>query len=228
MSEQFSGILLVDKEKGMTSHDVVAAVRNRFSIKKVGHAGTLDPNATGLLILLLGKATKFSNKFLTEDKEYTALMKLGERTDSADCEGRLISEKEVKVSETDIRDVVNSFIGEIEQVPPMVSAKKINSKRLYKLAREGKTVERQPRKIVVKEIEIMRIDMPFVLFRVLCSKGTYVRQLADDMGEKLSTGAHLTELRRLRSGIFSVQNAIAFSRLLGMKKENLYESIVRI
>ena len=228
MSERFSGILLVDKEKGMTSHDVVAAVRRRFSIKKVGHAGTLDPNATGLLILLLGKATKLSNKFLTEDKEYTAMMKLGERTDSADAEGKLISKKEVNVSEEELREVMSAFTGEIEQIPPMVSAKKINGKRLYKLAREGKIVERQPKKIVIKEIEITKIDMPFVLFRVLCSKGTYIRQLADDIGEKLSTGAHLTELRRLRSGMFSVQNAIAFSRLLKMEKENLNESIVRI
>ncbi len=228
MNDEFYGILLVDKEKGMTSHDVVSAVRRRFSIKKVGHAGTLDPNATGLLILLLGKATKLSNNFLNEDKVYEAEMKLGQRTDSADCRGKIISEKEVTVTEKEIKAVMAGFLGEIEQIPPMVSAKKINGKKLYQLARAGKIVERLPRKIVIKELNILKINVPFVEFRVECSKGTYVRQLADDIGEKLGSGGHLTELRRIKSGNLSVRDAIAVNRLLKMKKETLSESIIRI
>jgi len=228
MNDEFCGILLVDKEKGLTSHDVVAIVRRRFSIKKVGHAGTLDPNATGLLILLLGKATKLSNSFLNEDKAYEAEMKLGQRTDSADSRGKIISEKEVTVTEEEIRTVMAGFLGVIEQIPPMVSAKKINGKKLYKLAREGKTVERKPRKIIIKELDVLKINTPFVEFRVKCSKGTYVRQLADDIGEQLNTGGHLTELRRTMSGDFSVRDAIAFNCLLQMKEETLRESIIRV
>jgi len=228
MSDEFYGILLVDKDKGITSHDVVAAVRRRFSIRKVGHAGTLDPNATGLLVLLIGKATKLSNKFLNEDKVYSAEMKLGQRTDSADCRGKIISEKEVTVTGEDIRAVMAGFLGEIEQIPPMVSAKKINGRRLYKLARSGKAVERSPRKIVIKELDVLRIDVPFVEFRVECSKGTYVRQLADDIGEKLGSGGHLTELRRIRSGDFSARDAITLDRLLKTEKETLSENIIRV
>jgi len=228
MSDEFYGILLVDKDKGITSHDVVAAVRRRFSIRKVGHAGTLDPNATGLLVLLIGKATKLSNKFLNEDKVYSAEMKLGQRTDSADCRGKIISEKEVTVTREDIRAVMAGFLGEIEQIPPMVSAKKINGRRLYKLARAGKAVERSPRKIVIKELDVLRIDVPFVEFRVECSKGTYVRQLADDIGEKLGSGGHLTELRRIRSGDFSARDAITLDRLLKTEKETLSENIIRV
>lgn len=228
MNDEFYGILLVDKEKGMTSHDVVAAVRRRFSLKKVGHAGTLDPNATGLLILLVGKATKLSNNFLNEDKVYSAEMKLGQRTDSADCKGKIIFEKKVTVTGEEIRAVMAGFIGEIEQIPPMVSAKKINGKKLYKLARAGKIVERPSRKIVIKKLDVLKINIPFVEFRVECSKGTYIRQLADDIGEKLASGGHLTELRRTMSGNFSVRDAITVNRLLKMKKETLCENIIRV
>jgi len=223
-----SGILIVDKQKGMTSHDVVDMVRKRFSVKKVGHAGTLDPNATGVLVLLVGKATKLSSSFLEEDKEYFATMKLGERTDSGDCDGSVISSGEVLSSEGEIRDVIAEFLGEIEQVPPMFSAKKINGKKLYKLARKGKTIERKPNKITIKKIDEIRITLPFVKFNMVCSKGTYVRQLVDDIGESLGCGANLTELRRTRSGEFSVEGAVGIDDLLKMDKKVFYENLIRI
>ncbi|MFH1846249.1 MAG: tRNA pseudouridine(55) synthase TruB [Candidatus Omnitrophota bacterium] len=222
------GILIVDKEKGMTSHDIVDRVRRRFRIKKLGHAGTLDPNATGVLVLLFGKATKLSNSFLEEEKEYEAVLKLGERTDSGDCDGVIVETYDVNVTEQDISKAVKHFIGQIEQIPPMVSAKKVKGKRLYKLARKGITVERSPRLITIREFEIKKIDMPFVNFRVVCSKGTYIRQIAEDIGIKLECGAHLTELRRVRSGGFSIGQAVSLSDLLNMNREVLDESIIRV
>ncbi|MFH1837666.1 MAG: tRNA pseudouridine(55) synthase TruB [Candidatus Omnitrophota bacterium] len=226
--KEISGILIVDKAKGMTSHDVVHFVRKNFSIKKVGHAGTLDPSATGVLVLLLGKCTKLSATFLNEEKEYTATMKLGERTDSGDSEGEVIAKKEVNVDGKEIKRVIELFVGEIEQIPPMVSAKKINGQRLYKLARKGLEIERKPSKIRIKEIEITKINIPFVDIRVVCSKGTYIRQLVDDVGEDLGCGAHLVDLRRTRSGKFSLSDSVPFLRLGKMREKDLNESIVRI
>ncbi|MBU0683690.1 MAG: tRNA pseudouridine(55) synthase TruB [Candidatus Omnitrophota bacterium] len=228
MNADCDGIIVVDKEKGMTSHDVVSKIRKKFDIKKVGHAGTLDPNATGVLVILLGKATKLSNQFLNEDKEYEAQIKLGEKTDSADCDGKIIDVRDVNVTQQEIKAAVLKFMGEIEQVPPMVSAKKINGKKLYKLARKGIEVNRPARKIFVKQIEITKIDIPLVAFRVECSKGTYVRQIADDIGEELGCGAHLTELRRTRSGCFLLRDSVKTANLLTMSKETFYESVVRV
>lgn len=225
---QVDGILIIDKDKDMTSHDVVDAIRKKFRIKKVGHAGTLDPNATGVLVILLGKGTKRSQDLLQEEKEYIATMKLGQRTDSADCKGKIISEKEVSSTGEEISSVVGSFLGETEQVPPMVSAKKVKGKRLYKLARKGIEVERKPRKINISEIEVEKIDLPIVVFRVACSKGTYIRQLADDIGEKLGCGAHLTELRRTRSGDFTLEKAVKLDDVLAKTEEMLNESIIRL
>jgi len=215
------GVLIVDKEKGMTSHDVVNRVRRRFKIKKVGHAGTLDPNATGVLVLLLGRATKLSGTFLGQDKEYAATMKLGERTESGDCEGKIVQKRQVRVSEREIKSVMERFVGEIEQVPPMYSAKRINGKKLYKLARKGMEVERPAKKVVIKEMEVEKIDLPLVTFRVVCGKGTYVRQLVEDIGEALECGAYLTELRRTRSGDFDITKAVILSSLFEMNREGL-------
>ena len=223
-----NGILLVDKACGITSHGVVSYVRRRFGIKKVGHAGTLDPNATGVLVILIGKATKLSATFLNQDKEYRAVMKLGVRTDSGDLTGEVIKTGEVKVSASDVVKTVESFSGEIEQVPPMFSAKKVDGKKLYKLARKGIEIKRQPVKITIKEIEVMGVDMPMVTFRVVCTKGTYVRQLADDMGEKLKVGASLMELRRTRSGDFDLSSSVTMDELSKMDKKTLYENISRI
>jgi tRNA pseudouridine55 synthase len=228
MTDDMAAILVVDKEKGMTSHDVVKMVRRRFSVKKVGHAGTLDPGATGVLVLLLGRATKLSGKYSGEDKEYAAVMKLGEKTDTGDMDGDVTSTKDVKVSDKEIKEAVSSFVGEVEQVPPMVSAKRVNGKRLYKLARKGLEVERKPQKIFIEEIEVIRTDIPFVAFRVVCSKGTYVRQLAEDIGEKLGCGAHLTELRRTRSGSFSLDGSVPFSELCKMDREKFNASVIRL
>lgn len=228
MNNDVSGVMVVDKSEGMTSHDVVALVRRHFKIKKVGHAGTLDPSATGVLVLLLGKATKLSGKFSGEEKEYEAVMKLGERTDSGDREGKIISERDITCSLDDVTNVMSKFSGEIEQVPPMVSAKKINGKRLYKLARKGIEVERASVTVLIKELEILEVNMPFISFRTLCSKGTYIRQLADDIGEALGCGAHLSELRRTKSGRFSVKDAVSVSRIKDMDKEDLNENIIRI
>jgi len=223
-----AGVLIVGKEKGMTSHDVVDLVRRRFSIRKAGHAGTLDPNATGVLLILLGRATKLSGTFLNEDKEYTARMKLGQRTDSGDSQGKVISGGEAMPSEERIRDVFKDFRGEVYQVPPMFSAKKIGGRKLYKMARKGRQVKREPRKIMISAIEVTGMDIPFVDFRVVCSKGTYIRQIADDIGEKLGCGAHLTELCRTRSGSFTLDRAVSVSRLKELRKEELYENIIRV
>ncbi|MFH1305636.1 MAG: tRNA pseudouridine(55) synthase TruB [Candidatus Omnitrophota bacterium] len=228
MNTNISGILVVDKEKGMTSHDVVSAVRRRFALKKVGHAGTLDPNATGVLVLLIGDATKLSARFLNDDKEYVAVMKLGEKTDSADLDGKLLQVRSVKCSKEGIHAVMRDFSGEIEQIPPMVSAKRKNGQRLYKLARMGMEIERAPVKIMIKQLELTEVHLPFVNFRTVCSKGTYIRQLADDMGERLGCGAHLVELKRIRSGRFLLKEAVSFADLLKMDAVWLNENIIRV
>lgn len=225
---EISGILVVDKEKGMTSHDVVDIVRKRTGIKKVGHAGTLDPNATGVLVILMGKATKFSDKLSGEDKLYKATMRLGERTNSGDCDGLIVSRRDISVDTDKIKEVMSLFLGEIEQVPPMFSAKKIAGKRLYKIARKGEVVERPPVKVTIKKLEVTNISLPEVEFEVLCSKGTYIRQLADDIGEALLCGAHITELRRLSSGSFDLSNSVSVSELKKMDREKIDENIIRI
>ena len=223
-----AGVLVVDKEKGMTSHDVIDVVRRNFGVKKAGHAGTLDPNATGVLVVLIGKATKLSGKLTGEDKRYRALIKLGERTDSGDSTGKIISVKDVLPGPEKIKEVMAQFIGDIEQIPPMFSAKKVRGKRLYKLARKGKVVERSPIKVTIKSLTIKAINMPEVEFDVFCTKGTYIRQLADDIGEKLGCGAHLVELRRISSGDFIVDDAVTVPELKKMSRERFDESIIRV
>jgi tRNA pseudouridine55 synthase len=226
--EEVSGILIVDKAKGMTSHDVVDFIRRRFALKKVGHAGTLDPNATGVLVMLIGKATKLSDKLLNEEKEYAATMKLGERTDTGDSEGKVIAVKEVRVTQEEVRSAAACFVGEIDQVPPMVSAKSVGGQRLYKLARKGIEVAREPKRITIKKIDVNKVELPYVEFDVVCGKGTYIRQLAEDIGEKLGCGAHLAELRRSRSGDFSVERSVPFEKLGKMTLEDLNEDLIRI
>lgn len=214
------GILIVDKPSGFTSHDIVLFVRRRFGIKKVGHAGTLDPMATGVLVLLLGEATRLSNNLLSDDKEYEGRMMLGVRTDTHDMEGNRLSTRDISgLTEDAVRDAFNGFRGMIMQVPPMVSALKHNGERLYKLARKGIEVERKPRPVTIFDIRIRKIELPDVLFFVHCSKGTYIRKLADDVGEKLRCGAHLTGLRRIRSGRFTIDNAVSFDSLKNGDRE---------
>ncbi|MGZ4966046.1 MAG: tRNA pseudouridine(55) synthase TruB [Chthoniobacterales bacterium] len=208
------GVLLVDKAPGMTSHDVVALVRRRLQIKKVGHCGTLDPIATGLLLLTLGRGTKIQDLLMSEDKEYAGTLSLGATTDTQDREGQILQERPVPaLTEEIVRAAFEKFRGDFYQMPPMVSAIKQGGVPLYKLAREGKTVEREPRLVHVYNYTIDRIAPPEIDFSVACSKGFYVRTYAHDIGEELGCGAHLKNLRRIRSGRFVVDGAITVDEL---------------
>jgi tRNA pseudouridine55 synthase len=200
-------ILLIDKEPDWTSFDVVAKLRNILKIKKIGYAGTLDPFATGLLLILVGKATKKQDELMLSDKVYETDIKLGEKTDSFDRTGAVIAYSEKQVSDEEIRSAVMSFTGEQLQLPPMFSAIKKDGKRLYELARKGIEIEREPRKITIHSIDILSIQANILRVRIHCSKGTYIRSLADDIGDKLGTYAHLKELRRISIGGYSVENA---------------------
>src|SRR5215210_411947 len=204
------GVLLVDKAAGMTSHDVVAIVRQRLQMKKVGHCGTLDPIATGLLLLTLGRGTKIQDLLMSEDKEYAGTLTLGLTTDTQDRAGQVIEERAVPaLSEENVRAAFEKFRGDFYQMPPMVSAIKQGGVPLYKLARQGKTVVREPRLVHVYRYSIGRIELPQIDFTVVCSKGFYVRTYAHDIGETLGCGAHLKSLRRMKSGRFNVELAVS-------------------
>lgn len=214
------GIVVVNKPDGITSHDVVARVRRHFKQKRVGHAGTLDPLATGVLIILLGPSTKLFNKFVGFDKAYQATLILGTTTDTADTEGKIIEQKEYShLSEKDIKDAFARFSGEIDQIPPMVSAVKVNGKKLYELARKGITVKREPRKVRIDRLIIEGINMPHVKFYLECSKGTYVRQLAEDIGKILGCGACISQINRVKVGAYTIDQAV--------RLEDLNESHIR-
>jgi len=223
------GILLIDKPTGMTSHDVVDLVRRRFDIKKAGHAGTLDPAATGLLVVLIGRATKLSSRLTAGDKEYEAAVTLGRKTDSGDIEGKVLSENGCRgITEEKIRDAFRSFEGETEQIPPMFSAVRHKGKRLYELARKGKEVPREPRKIHIEKLGINRIALPVIHFIVRCSKGTYIRKLCDDLGDRLGCGAYLSGLRRVSSGEFSLRDSIDMAVLKSISKAELEGRLIKI
>ena len=208
------GVLLVDKAAGMTSHDVVALVRRRLQIKKVGHCGTLDPIATGLLLLTLGRGTKIQDLLMSEDKEYVGTIKLGASTSTQDSAGEVLEERPVpELTESDVRSAFEKFCGDFYQMPPMVSAIKQGGVPLYKLARQGKVVEREPRLVHVYRYNIDRIALPEIDFTVVCSKGFYVRTYAHDIGDALGCGAHLQSLRRTKSGRFAVNGAITVDEL---------------
>jgi tRNA pseudouridine55 synthase len=202
--DSLNGVLLVDKGPDMTSHDVVAVARRCLNTRKIGHCGTLDPMATGMLILVVGAATKLSDLLMSEDKEYTGTLKLGQVTNTQDREGTITEEKPVPAySDAEIKAAFEAFQGDFYQMPPMVSAIKVNGVPLHKLARKGQEVEREPRFVRVYAHEITRVGPPEVDFRIVCSKGFYVRTYAHDIGQKLGCGAHLTALRRTRSGHFT-------------------------
>ncbi|HQO09394.1 MAG TPA: tRNA pseudouridine(55) synthase TruB [Clostridiales bacterium] len=207
-------VILVDKEPGWTSFDVVARLRNVLKIKKIGHAGTLDPFATGLLLILTGKATKIQDEFMGSDKIYEADLKLGERTDSFDKTGNIIASSDKKANEKEIIETVSNFTGEQLQMPPMFSALKVGGKKLYNLARKGIEIEREPRKITINSIDVLDVNSGSVRLRISCSKGTYIRSLADDIGTKLGTYAYLTELRRISSGGFNVSDAFKINEFI--------------
>lgn len=209
IASRSGAFLLVDKDKDWTSFDVVAKLRNSSGAKKVGHAGTLDPLATGLLILAFGKATKSIEKFADLKKKYRAVAKLGAVTKTDDAEA---PEENVKsldsLNPETVTDALKSFVGEIDQIPPMYSAKKVKGRRLYKLARKNETIEREPSRVTVHAIDIIKVNLPVVEFEVECSKGTYVRALARDLGGKLGVGGYLADLRRTAIGEYSVDLAV--------------------
>ena len=214
MHSEIDGVLLVDKAPGLTSHDVVALVRRRLGFKKIGHCGTLDPLATGLLILVLGRGTKIQDLLMAEDKEYVGTMTLGVTTDSQDADGQAVETKPVSdFSREQIEAAFAKFDGDFYQMPPMVSAIKKEGVPLYKLARQGKTVEREPRFVHVFAHEIKAVRLPDIDFRVVCSKGFYVRTYAHDIGAELGCGAHLKTLRRTKSGRFDLTRAITVEEL---------------
>ncbi len=222
-----SGILLVDKPQDWTSQDAVSCIKHRFHLKKAGHCGTLDPMATGLLVLLFGKCTKLQDSLMAKDKVYRASMRLGIETDTEDATGNVVAEHSIEgIDEEAVRKSAQSLIGELMQVPPMVSAIKRNGKKLYELARKGITVEREPRQISIFSIEIERISLPEVDFIVHCSKGTYVRTLCADWGSALGCGANMTALRRLRSGEHSVENAYTIETIKGWELSQFQEALV--
>ena len=208
------GVLLIDKPSGCTSHDVVDYVRNRFHFKKVGHCGTLDPLATGLLMLVIGKATKIQDLLMAEDKEYAGTMELGKTTDSQDADGKVLETMPIPpLTADELNAAFKKYTGDFYQMPPMVSALKKQGVPLYKLARAGKTVERDPRLVTVHSYAIDNIALPLVKFRIQCSKGFYVRTYCHDIGRDLGCGAHLVQLSRLKSGNFSLQRSLGWETL---------------
>jgi len=203
------GILIVNKPSGMTSHDVVFKVRRKFQMRRVGHAGTLDPLATGVLVILLGKSTKLFEQFVGFDKGYRATLILGKVTDSADTQGKVIKEMAFDgITQEQVEGAFKGFRGEIDQVPPMVSAIKFKGKKLYELARQGIEVERKPRRVQVTSLEIERFNNPEVQFYLECSKGTYVRQLAADVGNVLGCGACISQIERTKVGMFNIEESV--------------------
>ena len=231
MTDAPSGVLLVDKDQGFTSHNAVALCRRVLQTKKVGHCGTLDPMATGMLIVVIGKATKMQDLLMCEDKVYTATMKLGVETNSQDADGEVVAEKPTDaLTEEAIRAAFEHFNGEFDQVPPMYSAVKINGVPCYKLARKGKEVERKARHVAVLDYEITRIDLEAaeVAFTLHCTKGFYVSTYAHDIGQFLGCGAHLTALRRIRSGKFDISEAVDVPTLKAAGREELLARLLPV
>ncbi len=224
-----SGVLLVDKAPDMTSHDVVAIARRALNTKKIGHCGTLDPMATGLLMLVIGKATKIQDLLMSEDKVYEGTLTLGQRTSTQDKEGEVLETREVgNLSEVDVRNAFEAYTGDFEQLPPMVSAIKMDGVPLYKLARKGVEIERKLRPVRVTGYEIKRQELPEVDFRVDCSKGFYVRTYANDIGEKLGCGAHLSALRRTQSGKFNLDRSVTVAQLKEANPEVLLKALISL
>ncbi len=230
MMQEFSaldGALVIDKPSGPTSHDVVDAIRRRFGIRKVGHCGTLDPNATGLLIIVLGRGTKLSERLMSDDKVYEGVIKFGETTNSYDADGELISSLPVPpITVEELNELASSFIGDQMQTPPMVSAVKIQGVPLYKLARKGLEVEREPRLIHVYNFRFTQYEEPLGHFRLACTKGTYVRSIAHELGQKLGCGAHLKDLRRVSSGKFEVSQGLPLADVLKLTPSQLEQHVI--
>ena len=229
--ELISGVLLVDKGPDMTSHDVVAVARRCLNMKKIGHCGTLDPMATGMLILVLGNGTRLSDLLMSEDKEYVGTMTLGATTSTQDAEGEILEQKPIpELTMEQVTAAFDAFKGDFYQIPPMVSAIKIGGVPLYKLARKGQEVVREPRFVRVYDYEITRFAPLQIDFRIVCSKGFYVRTYAHDIGQKLGCGAHLSALRRTRSGHFKLLPGkhVTFDMLKEGKRDEVLASMLSL
>lgn len=221
------GAILIDKPAGPTSHDVVDAVRRRFGIKKVGHCGTLDPNATGLLIIVLGRGTKLSEKLMSDDKVYEGTIKFGEATDSYDADGELTASLPVPpLTLEQLNETAAGFVGDLMQTPPMVSAVKKQGVPLYKLARKGVEVPREPRLVHIYSFRFSEYREPCGRFRIACTKGTYVRSLAHELGRKVGCGAHLAALRRTTSGKFEIADAAPLSDVMKLTPTDLEKRVI--
>nr|WP_177296330.1 tRNA pseudouridine(55) synthase TruB [uncultured Blautia sp.] len=214
------GVLIVRKEKEFTSHDVVAKLRGILHMKKIGHTGTLDPEAEGVLPVVLGKATRLVDLLTEKEKTYEALLRLGIETDTQDMTGTILKELPVQAAEEEVREAVQSFLGEQQQIPPMYSALKVNGKKLYELAREGKTVERKPRTVNFYEICILDMKLPYVKLSVTCSKGTYIRTLCHDIGQKLGCGGCMEKLLRTRSGQFALSDSLTLDEIRELHEQD--------
>ncbi len=219
----YNGIVNVYKEKGYTSHDVVAKMRGIYAQKKIGHTGTLDPDAEGVLPVCLGKATKVCELLTDRDKTYEAELLLGVSTDTQDTSGEILSKSDDIPGEAEVLEAINSFIGDYDQVPPMYSALKVGGKKLYELAREGKVIERKSRRVHIFDIQIISVDLPRVRMSVTCSKGTYIRTLCDDIGSKLGCGGCMSDLKRTRVGEFEIADTLRLSDLQLLKEEGRLE-----
>lgn len=221
------GIIVINKEKEYTSHDVVAKLKKKLNISKVGHTGTLDPNATGVLPILIGKGTKFSKYLINHDKIYEVQLELGKKTDTADVEGKIIEEKKVdeKYIKENLLQVLASFVGKQEQIPPMYSAIKKNGKKLYEYARAGEKVELEARKIEIYKIDLNKYDKNIISFIVSCSKGTYIRCLCEDIAEKLNTVGYMKNLKRLQVGEFNIKDAVYIDDI---NLENVDEHLITL
>jgi tRNA pseudouridine55 synthase len=227
--DPFSGVLLVDKPMGPTSHDIVYRIRRNFNIKKVGHGGTLDPMATGLLIILLGKGTKLSDSFMGSDKIYEGTLRLGSATDSQDAQGEIISEGDPShITEEQGLAEMEKLKGDSMQMPPMVSAIKVKGVPLYKHARNGKVVERKARLIHLYQFKMLNFDLPDADFVVKCTKGTYIRTLSHDIGENLGCGGHLARLRRTASGKLDISQALTMDKIMKMSRDELAKHIIPV
>ena len=227
--KDLDGVLLVDKPGDHTSHDVVARLRGKLRMKKVGHAGTLDPMATGLLIMLLGKATRVSQYLISLDKEYEGTVELGKTTDSQDAEGEVMETRPVPaLSEADVRTAMNGFLGDQYQMPPMYSAIKIDGVPLYKKARKGEDVVREPRFIRVMSWDLLRFASPHIDFRLRCTKGTYVRTLANDLGARIGCGAHLSALQRTATDRFNVSQALTLEQIEALSIPEIEKHLIPV
>ncbi|MEN6408683.1 MAG: tRNA pseudouridine(55) synthase TruB [Anaerolineaceae bacterium] len=213
MKNAISGVLVVDKPVGLTSHDVVQIIRKGTNIRRAGHTGTLDPRASGVLVVLIGPAVRLSEYVSASDKRYQAILQLGTTTDTYDADGRVLSSSPVNITEAQFEEALSKFVGEIEQVPPPYSAIKVQGRRAYDMARNGEEVDLAPRKIQVYNLELLEWAPPEAVIDVYCSSGTYVRSLAHDLGETLGCGAHLVGLRRTKSGRFTLRDAVPLRKL---------------